>query len=648
MKWIFSLVIGLLPLDGYTAVITSLDFKVEGRESFLEIQTDEKLPYRSRQNRTDQQIVIDIPNSKIGPRAKRALDTSSFKSPVTLVNAYQVGDNGENVRVVVQMRSDSNAVFSQSDEKIRVRIGSVSEPETESEAVADESEELLPEEEIAQAEEVAPSTEGKTSEGEFEDEDLSEVEQAVDEETSDVLLAQPGEELDAETLARTVPSLKDPNLTTNQKIDAALANVKTKRFEGTPITLRVVDTDIKEVLRVIADASGFNIVVSGSINNALTLSLNQVPWDQVLDVVLTSSSLGAIRKNNVLVILTLAELTSRANQELQAKRAAETNAPRITKIFPISYAQLASLQGLVTQFGRSGSGSQTGTVAVDARTNSLIIQDIAENLDRMEKLIRILDTQTPQVLIEAKVIEASESFGRSVGIALGSSRFGTDVTNPRWDVSVNGGSSDNDTFDGLFGTAGESGSVVGRLAVGMGVFGSTEQLNAAISLAQADNQARIIASPRTVVLNQESATITQGTPVLIQTTQIVNGNAVTSTEQQSADLSLSVTPTVTNDESVSLTVNFSRSVPISLGSTGSGVGNRNISTKVLVESGSTLAMGGLYTASDSQSSEGFPFLKDIPIIGFLFGTKSRTQERTELFFFVSPRVLNTAEAGLSG
>lgn len=275
----------------------------------------------------------------------------------------------------------------------------------------------------------------------------------------------------------------------------------------------------------------------------------------------------------------------------------------------------------------------------------------------MKKLIEILDTQTPQILIEAKVIEATESFSKSISGAFGVGGTGSSS----YVASFAGGN----PLDPLIGTPGvfANGAAVSAQSnptggTPNGTFGispsvsfipGVSQLNALLSWGESENQVKIVSSPKTVVLNKDKASIVEGTPVLVPGTTVVAGvgTVPTSTVQQ-ANVSLNVTPTVTNDGSVLLNLNVSKDVPIALAGGNQGIGARNMSTTVLVESGSTLVIGGIYTLQTSHVGSGFPFLRNLPIIGALFGSDSDSTDRSELFIFVTPRILNVKEAGLSG
>ncbi len=591
--------------------INNIGFKVEGDQSVIEIVGSGPIVYQKTENAEGRQIVFDIEDATLAKSASRKLDTSSFNSVVSLISPYQVSDGGGTARVVVQLKSMSSPEVSQEGNKLVVRISNGG-------AAMEESASM----------EVASKT-------------MPEVGTEVDVPGSGPAVSmQKRATKDVETAAVLPP--KD-------NIDLFLQNQKSKNFRGKPVSLQVREADVRDILRLIADASGFNIVLGVGITGKLTLSLVDVPWDQALDVVLQTLKLGAERNNNVLRILTLQNLTAQKQEELAAKQALEASAPKITRLFPISYAKPEELSTILTTFGKSSTGAVTATVQVDKRTNSIVVQDIADNIDRMAKLVELLDTQTPQVMIEAKVVEATESFSKNMNGQFGLGSQTASIGG--YAASFNG----MNPVDSLVGTTTGVGTIAD--SGGGGNFGfspvfsflpGSAQVNAFISLSELQNDVKVVSSPKTVVLNKEQATITQTTPVLFQTTVATDSGVTTTFEQADAILKLDVTPTVTNDEGVLLELSISRDVPQNLGQGQQAIAKRDMKTKVLVQSGSTLVIGGIYTMDSTSTESGFPWLKDIPILGALFKSETATTARSELFIFVSPKVINAKKAGLAG
>lgn len=587
----------MIPDAWAAAKVTKVEFVGTQDPNQILIRGDGPLAFSQSENPQDKQIIIELKDAKLAdPSVAQKLDTSSFNSQVTQVSPYQV-EGKDAVRVVIQLRDRVAASAKAEGNLIRVSLPS---------AGADK---------IASASS-APVTEGESG----------------------------------GTDATGVPKQQAPD-----RLDEFFEARQTRRFNGRPITLQVRDADLSDVFRLIGEASGFNIILSDEVRGKITLSLVDVPWDLALDTILHTQRLGGERNNNVLRIATLQSLTLEKQEQLQAKRAAEANAPRVTRLFPISYAKLDELQGILTKFAASeGSASASTSIQVDNRTNSIIVRDTADNIEKMRKLIELLDTQTPQVVIEAKIIEATEGFSKSIGGSLGVGRIGDLANASRNQViaSFSGGN----PVDGLVGDPGvfstgsaivDSTSKSGALGVSLGLLPGVQRLNALLNLGESENQVKVISSPKTVVLNKEEANLTQGTPVLVRTTSTTVNGPISTEQVQSAMLGLRVKPTVANDGSVLLNIDVSRDTPYNLGGNNSAVATRNMKTMVVVESGSTLVIGGIYTMSTSFTASGFPILRKLPIIGALFGSESENTDRSELFIFITPRILNEKEAGLS-
>jgi type IV pilus assembly protein PilQ len=426
----------------------------------------------------------------------------------------------------------------------------------------------------------------------------------------------------------------------------------TKKFSGKPISLNVRDVDVNDIFRLIGEASGFNVMVGGEVQGKMTLSLTDVPWDQALDLILHTLQLGAERTHNILRITTLKNLTSEKQQELQASQILKATTPKVTRVFAISYANLGELVSAVTRFsavGGSGGGVDPVIVQADARTNSIIYRDTPENIERVKKLIDILDTQTPQVMIEAKVVEVTESFSKSLSGSLGSGNYSG---NSALFGSMNGGNPLSQLVGapGVYGTdgtaiaSGSAGSGLVGFAPDLSFLGSNLKLNALLSMGENESEVKVLASPKSVVLNRQRASILSSTPVQgpPSTTNVSGAGSTATTPVFQSNISLSVTPTVTNDGGVLMDLSVSKDLPVQLAA-GFGIGARNMTTQVLVDSGVTLIIGGIYTELKTTRAAGFPILRNLPLVGALFGSESSASEKEELLIFVTPRIINSKD-----
>ncbi len=611
MIWV-SLIVAVLSQEaGAVTKISSVDFKAAESESVIEVNADGPLSFKQQDNAGDGQVVFEISDASFAKGVDRKLDTSSFaNSRVTLVSPYAVEGQPGTVRVAIQMK-DFAAVSAAADgNRLLIRV---------------------------------PAANGKEAGGDID--------------------PPPGSTAIGDSIATSeppaVPVADASPLSSDAgagKLTEFVNSQAAKQFKGKNITLQVREAEIADVLRMIGDASGFNIIVADNVQGKINLSLVEVPWDQALDVVLHTKQLGAERNGNILRVMTLQSLVQEKQAELDAKRAAEASAPRITRVLPISYAKISELQPVLEKF-RGGAqqaagpgASEVAVIQADERTNQIIVRDIPENVDKLQKLVELLDTQTPQVMIEAKIIEASEEFSRTLNGSLG---FGPDVASGVASTLVAGSFNGLDPTVGFFSGGGVTGSTFSSGAAGGSNFGFSTQLsflpgvqrlNALLGLGENERDLKVLSAPKTVVLNREQATITAGTPVTIRTQQTVAGVGVTSVESVvQANLSLQVRPTVTNDGSVLMELQIQRDLPF-----GTGIANRSMNTRVLVESGNTLVIGGIYSTRTEKQSSGIPFLRKIPIIGAFFGSEVDKTERSELFIFVTPRIINEREAGLSG
>lgn len=576
-----------------TTKISRVEFFGKSSPNQLVVVGDGPIEFEKIENPADKQVIFEIKNARLAnSNASRRLDTSSFNSKVSLISPYNV-EGKDAVRIIVQMREGADISTLAEGSRLYVGIDGAADPN------------ILPTASTPTA--GAPRKNVKSTHN---------------------------EKITLSTSAEVAPSA-----TPEGRIDQFLDASQTKKYLGRHITLQVKDADLVDVFKLIGETSGFNMVIGSDVTGKVNLSLVDVPWDLVLDTILTTNKLGAERTGNIMRVASLAMLTQEKVAQLAAKTAAENTAPRITRIFPLSYAGGKELMPVLSRFG-GGQAGATGaaardTIILDDRTNSLIIQDTSDNLERMAKIIKLLDRQTPQIQIEGKIVVASETFTKTLG-----GNFGITAAPAFGSV---GGS----FLEGLASQVVPGLSASGKAGNSLGMNLTIAplanlRLSALLNLAEQEGKTRVISSPRTVVLNKTSSTIVQSQPVLVPvtTTNPANGSTMISTEVKAANLSLAVTPTVTNDGNVVMKLNIANDTSLDMGNGQTGISNRNISTEVVVESGSTIAIGGIYTMSERSSETGIPFLRKLPIIGTLFGNETKGLDRSELFIFVTPRILN--------
>ena len=407
-------------------------------------------------------------------------------------------------------------------------------------------------------------------------------------------------------------------------LDQSMSVVK---FTGRPISLEVRDTPVREILQLIAEQVGANIIVSEDVKGNLTLKLRQVPWDQALLLVLKSQKLGYVRQGNVLRIAPLMTLQAETNEAKAVADAQQNAEPLRVKVIPVSYAKPESLK---TQIGNFL--SSRGKVVDDVRTNSVIVTDTAENIDRISNLIKALDTPPLQVLIEGKIVEASENFRLDYGL--------------RWNYSgAQTTIGDQYLLNQTMNVASPTSQTAGNtLNLRIGTFEIFGDIDATLGLAETNNQAKVLSSPRVVALNNEQATINQSTSIQIPSITTINGQSTTTTTERKLMLNLDVTPQITSESDVIMKVSLKREFPANASKV-PDINSREANTKVIVKNGQTAVIGGVYQNDNSESELGIPLLKDIPLLGWLFKEKNIIRSRNELLLFLTPRILN-ADKGI--
>ncbi len=431
------------------------------------------------------------------------------------------------------------------------------------------------------------------------------------------------------------------------------------RFSGRRIDLDLKDADIHNILRLLADVGRVNIVTADDVSGNVTIRMRNVPWDQALDVVLQAKGLGMIRSGNLIRVAPLAALQKERELRLAQQKQELELAPLETRLIPVSYATADELQARAKDFL-----SPRGSIAVDERTNVLIARDVAGNLNHIEELVRSLDTQTPQVLVEARIVEATSKYLRDVGIQWGGDATFSEATgNPTGvafpsRVGVAGGNYDNGTptqglspfqskianpnFAVNLPAAAGTGQG-GALGLSFGSLDNTLNLAVRLSAAESSGMLRIVSSPRILTLDNREARINQGT--LIPFAQ-VSAQGVQTTFQE-AKLQLLVKPHVTADGSVAMHVKINRDEPDFNQTSARGdptILKREAETDLLVMDGHTAVIGGIFTRNTGRNLDQVPFFGDIPILGVLFQRRRASDSRNELVIFLTPRIVNRAEA----
>ncbi|MCH9649874.1 MAG: type IV pilus secretin PilQ [Deltaproteobacteria bacterium] len=441
------------------------------------------------------------------------------------------------------------------------------------------------------------------------------------------------------------PRGEPENLT--KKVSPEVVGGGGRVYSGDPITMSLKDADIKDVLRSFSGITGLNVVVHPGVKGSVTVELTEVPWDQALDLILKINSLDYVLEGNIMRIATTSQLEREANDRRRLAAARAQEVPLTTVIRSISYAKASQIARLLTTSATSSGGnrgrganranrsilSTRGSVAVDQRTNRLILKELPSNMNTVLAIIDNLDTAEPQVLIEARIVETNKTFSRSLGInwgitAVADNEFGntTGLAFPNR-ARAQGGVQ-------LF-----NGGNNGFLNIALGNVLDTFVLDASLQAAENEGLVSVVASPRVTVLNNERADIQSGLQIPIQT---VSNNTV-SVQFVNATLILSVTPQVTAEGTVLLDILVAKREPqlafAIAGATNAPISTRQARTRVIVRDGDTTVIGGIYEISNNRGEDRVPGLANVPLLGQLFKNRRRSTDNDELLIFITPRII---------
>lgn len=445
-----------------------------------------------------------------------------------------------------------------------------------------------------------------------------------------------------------------------------------KVYTGEALSMEFQDVEIRSVLDILAQFTSMNVVASDSVAGNITLRLINVPWDQALDIILKSKNLGKRENGNVILVAPAAELAQQEAQELEAQRAVEAFEPLRTEYIRLSYAKAADVLNLISQgsgAGNRGTGttpntiddnntllSNRGTVTVDDRTNTLIVKDVATSIENIHKLISKIDIPVRQVMIEARIVSANDSFSKEIGVRWGllsngaannrnllvggsnqtlqelkdftvesTTINGQTVTYPKYNISQQ------DSLNVDLGVA----NPAGRIAFGL-LSMSDFMLDLELSALQADNRGEVISTPKILTADKQTAKVSSGTQIPYQEAA---ASGATSTSFKEAALSLEATPNITPDGKIGLQLNIANGTPTIINGQ-VAIAEDSVSTNVIVEDGQTIVLGGIFKNQKNNGVEKVPFLGDLPYVGKAFRRDVRRNDKQELLIFVTPKLIN--------
>ncbi len=604
-KTILTVIIGLLltPVYVFGLTIQSVDFMTVENKSRLQIGIDEKATFDVARNGDN--LILRVDNAKISKNLSRPFITEDFETAVKQILPRQ---RGKDVLFKISMKKIVPYFVSQ-DNKVLIMDFDIPKWAKKSDKAGQ-----------------SPAVKIQTA---------SAIEQT----------ALPVRKAKSAPSAKTAPSLKASDIVNDTSSEP--------RYIGERISLDFQNADIHNVLRIIADVSGLNIVTSDEVKGNITIRLKDIPWDQALDVVLESRDLGKMAVGNVVRIDAAEKIKKAQERKLESKKTEEQLEPLVTSVIPVNFAKAGDVAATIK--GKEvGLVSDRGSITAENRTNVLIVKDIKKNVDDINAMVKRLDKATPQVLISARIVQADDDFTRGLGVQWGGSYrnqsdrshfglsgvntgpatnlFDTSVTNgsPSWSttlaptpsLAVNFPTQQNAGF----------GITIGRLA------GSAFDLDLRLDIGETIGSANVIARPKIVTMDNKKATIRQGEkyPYIVR-----DKEGQLSTELKDIELILEVTPRIAFDGSVNMEISVKRNA---IGAYKNSLGDPSITsreavTEVLVKNGETSVIGGIIEEEDKQTLQQVPYLGRIPILGMLFKGKTNERYKKELLIFITPQVL---------
>lgn len=440
---------------------------------------------------------------------------------------------------------------------------------------------------------------------------------------------------------------------------------ETKEYEGQRLTLNFQDIETRAVLQLLAETSGRNIVVSDTVQGNVTLRLRNVPWDQALDIVMTTKGLDMRQNGNVIIVAPAEEIAARETADLEAQQAISELEPIYSEFLQVNYAKASDLASLIS--GGSGAGnsmlSDRGSIAVDDRTNTLLVQDTGERLQDIRRMVTTLDVPIKQVLIETRIVIVNDDFSRNLGIRLGVTAFNENSTDGVTVISGTGSGTNTMINSALSNLADPANGTIypitvpqlgnrynvnvpiadaaGRFA--LAILESDFLIDLELTALEAEGRGEIVSTPRVITANQKEARIEQGVEIPYQQSA---SSGATTIQFKKAVLSLTVTPQITPDNNIIMDLRVHKDSVGDIISTGGlggtvpSIDTRAVETQVLVADGQTVVLGGIYETERRETINKVPFLGDIPFLGALFRSTQRTDNKAELLIFVTPRILN--------
>ncbi|MDD2539837.1 MAG: type IV pilus secretin PilQ [Desulfuromonadaceae bacterium] len=555
------------------SVVEMIDFQVIGNVSRISVKVNGNIDV-TPPVKTPGYVTLIIKNSTLPRKLQRSLETRSFVSPVLRITPFLVKTkNGTNTKIRIVMRKDAPFEYHQEGDVIYVDFkhpqGLVAD-KLVIDAVKSKNE-SAPQKPLPASTEEIPS-------------DLAPV------------LSSTGDQLGYKHI-----------------------------YKGRKVTLEFADADVRKIFQLLSEVSNKNFVLGDDVTGSISLKLVNVPWDQALDIILDTKNLEKREEGNIIIIKGKGKFKSQVDEELEIKKALAKGIELKTEIYTVNYSDVTTI---AAQF--NALKSDRGVISTDTRTSTVIVKDIPQALNEMRKLLKLLDVPEKQVMIEARIVEATSTFTRSLGV--------------NWGLHYRDGSGSfmginqlDTSFGGLANaapTSGASGSPGGSMGISFGKLSSNISLDLRLNAAASAGMIKIISSPKVATLNNKAAKISQGQQIPYQNTTATTG-AVTAFV--AATLSLEVTPHINANGTIIMKIDAKNDAP----GTGSPppINTKQATTELLLKDGETTVIGGIFVDSDQDADDGVPYLMDIPFLGQLFKSSVKTKTKTELLIFITPRIL---------
>jgi type IV pilus secretin PilQ/predicted competence protein len=589
-------------------VVTAVDFVSLPDQSIILVHTTGTPPkVRVRQRQNPLRLSLDVEQAWLGAGQEKTVAVSDPGGVVTQLLAFQFAEEAENmVKVVAHLRAPAPFEVQQDDSVVRLVVATSATgaaPGTPGLPVTGMS---------SSAAAPAPTPQG----------------------AAPSIPASPAPAPIAQLPPPTRPETAAP-VREAEQVPPTLGEPQAPQYTGQKISLDFQHADINDILRLLAEVSGLNIIAGSDVQGTITTHMVDVPWDQALDVILRINGLAQEREGNIIRVAPIARFITERQETLRVRQTEVQAEPTITQLVPINYANATELKGNLDKLL-----SSRGSIIIDPRTNTMIITDTRKNLDDMLALVETLDRQTSQVMIETRIVEATRNFLRDLGIQLGAKYTRvTDVTFPNR-IGVAGSANPSEAGNFLVDLPAAVGAGSGG-AISFALAGASSLIDLRLSAAESSGQVKIISNPKIATLDNAEALIQSGTRIPVQTTSAEG----TRTELIDANLSLKVTPHVTQDDFISMKLNATKNEP-DFGRVVNGVPTittREASTNMLVRDGDTVVIGGLYRRTLSTSRAGVPWVSQVPVLGWFFQKTSETDTNEELIIFLTPRIIRQPE-----